>query len=87
MCSAHNAGFEPLFIPAKPGESPRVEEVSCMAHARRYFFELHKAVKSPLAKEAVDRIDVLYDIEEHIPGKFPGRTPCRTAELCRAVAQ
>jgi len=65
------AGFEPLFVPATPGEPPRVEEISCMAHARRHFFELYEALKSPLAKEAVDRIDVLYDIEEHIRGRSP----------------
>lgn len=40
-----------------------------MGHARRHFFEVFKAVKSPLAKEAVDRIDVLYDIERHIRGQ------------------
>jgi transposase len=65
------AGFEPLFVPSKPGESARVEEISCMAHARRHFFELYKALKSPLAKEGVDRIDVLYDIEEAIRGRSP----------------
>jgi transposase len=42
-----------------------------MAHARRHFFELYKALKSPLAKEGVDRIDVLYDIEEAIRGRSP----------------
>jgi transposase len=63
------AGFEPLFMPSKPGEPARVEEISCMAHARRYFFELYKALKSPLAKEGVDRIDVLYDIEGAIRGR------------------
>jgi transposase len=65
------AGFEPLFVPSKPGEAARVEEISCMAHARRHFFELYEALKSPLAKEGVDRIDVLYDIEETIRGRSP----------------
>jgi transposase len=65
------AGFEPLFVPSKPGEPARVEEISCMAHARRHFFELYEALKSPLAKEGVDRIDVLYDIEETIRGRSP----------------
>jgi transposase len=65
------AGFEPLFLPSKPGEPARVEQISCMAHARRYFFELYEALKSPLAKEGVDRIDVLYDIEESIRGRSP----------------
>jgi transposase len=63
------AGFEPLFLPSKPGEPARVEEISCMAHARRHFFELYKAQKSPLAKEGLDRIDVLYDIEKAIRGR------------------
>jgi transposase len=65
------AGFEPLFVPAKPGVAARVEEVSCMAHARRHFFEVYDALKSPLAKEAIDRIGLLYDIEEHIRGGSP----------------
>jgi hypothetical protein len=65
------AGFEPLFVPAKPGVAARVEEVSCMAHARRHFFEVYDALKSPLAREAIDRIDALYDIEEHIRGGSP----------------
>jgi hypothetical protein len=32
------AGFEPLFLPTKPGVAARVQEISCMAHARRHFF-------------------------------------------------
>jgi transposase len=31
------AGFEPLFLSTKPGVAARVEEISCMAHARRKF--------------------------------------------------
>jgi len=46
------AGFEPLFLPTKPGVAARVEEISCMAHARRYFYEVLVAQDSPLAKEA-----------------------------------
>jgi transposase len=63
------AGFEPLFVPSDPNSPARVQEVSCMGHARRHFFEVFKAVKSPLAKEAIDRIDVLYDIERDIRGQ------------------
>src|SRR5436309_8145698 len=48
---------------------PILQEISCMAHARRHFFEVFKAVKSPLAKDAIDRIDVLYDIERDIRGQ------------------
>jgi transposase len=41
------------------------------AHARRYFFEVHVAQDSPLAKEALDRIGGLYQIEDHIRGSSP----------------
>jgi transposase len=54
-----------------------MEEISCMAHARRHFFELYKAKKSPLAKEGVERIDVLYDIEKSIRGRSPQRRAAR----------
>jgi hypothetical protein len=65
------AGFEPLFAPSAPGSAARIEEISCMAHARRPFFDLHVAVQSPLAKEALDRIGQLYQIEDHIRGGSP----------------
>ena len=42
-----------------------------MAHARRPFFEVYVAQKSPLAKEALDRIGGLYQIEDHIRGSSP----------------
>jgi transposase len=67
------AGFEPLFLQPKPGAAARVEEISCMAHARRHFFEVHVALNSPLAKEALERIGALYQIEDHIRGRSPER--------------
>lgn len=77
------AGFEPLFVPSDPNSPARVQEISCMAHARRYFFEVFKAVKSPLAREAIDRIDVLYDIERDIRGQSAEAR--RTARQAHAV--
>ncbi|MGB6450868.1 MAG: IS66 family transposase [Steroidobacteraceae bacterium] len=65
------AGFEPLFLPSSPGVPARVEEISCMAHARRRFFDLYAALKSPIAKEALERIGVLYQIEDHVRGSSP----------------
>ncbi|MGH7106120.1 MAG: IS66 family transposase [Acetobacteraceae bacterium] len=62
------AGFEPLFLPSSPGAPARVEEISCMAHARRHFFDLYAALKSPIAQEALERIGVLYQIEDHTRG-------------------
>ena len=37
-----------------------------MAHARRHFYEVHIAQDSPLAKEAIERIGGLYQIEDHV---------------------
>jgi transposase len=73
------AGYNELF---KPGRSPApLTRALCWAHARRYFFELadvatqvkrrrKSAVQiSPLALEAVRRIDIVFDIERAINGK------------------
>lgn len=72
------SGYNALF---KPGLSPAtISRALCWAHARRYFFELadiatqakrrkRAPVISPLAAEAVRRIDMLFDIERVINGK------------------
>ncbi len=52
------AGFEELY------RSGRITEVSCMAHIRRKFFDIHAANASPIAKEALERIGALYRIEK-----------------------
>jgi transposase len=52
---------------------PRVAEVACWAHVRRYFFDEVKATESPIAREAVERIGVLFDIERPIKGAAPER--------------
>lgn len=41
----------------------KVVELACFAHARRKFFDLHQANKSPVAAEALRRIGELYAIE------------------------
>jgi transposase len=50
---------------------PRVAEVACWAHVRRGFFDVHASNKSALAKEALDRIGALFDIERTIAGQPP----------------
>jgi transposase len=65
------AGFEALFVPSTPHESARIQEIACFAHARRKFFDLYKAMKSPVAKEALERIGKLYEIETAIRGQSP----------------
>jgi transposase len=57
------AGFNRLF------ESGRIAEAACWAHARRKFFDVFEATKSPIAEEALARIRALYDIEEDISGR------------------
>ncbi len=47
----------------------RVVEAACLAHARRKFFDVHATTKSPLAREALDRIGALYKIEDDIRGR------------------
>ena len=44
------AGFAKLY-----GDGSIVE-AACLAHARRKFWDVHEATKSPLAREALDRI-------------------------------
>ena len=56
------AGFNPVF------ETGSVTEAACWAHVRRKFFDEHATNPSPITTEALDRIGVLYGIEEAIRG-------------------
>lgn len=58
---------------------PRITEVGCWSHVRRGFFDEWSEHKSAIAKEALDRIGVLFDIERTIAGSRP--------EIRRAVRQ
>jgi transposase len=63
------AGFGALY--QADGDRPApVTEVFCWAHVRRKFHDLH-LVGSPLAKEALDRIGRLFDIERAATGLPP----------------
>jgi transposase len=55
------AGYKALFTP--DGTHEACTELGCLAHARRKFFDLHKANQSPMAMEALNRIAVVYAIE------------------------
>ncbi|MFG1289818.1 IS66 family transposase [Xanthobacter versatilis] len=70
-------GYNGLYDPARPGGP--VTSALCWSHARRGFFELADiaasarrgpgaAPVSPIALEAVKRIDALFDIERGISG-------------------
>lgn len=56
------AGFEALYHAGRTDPGP-ITEVACWAHCRRKFFDVWEATKSPVAKEAIDRIAAFYSIE------------------------
>lgn len=71
------AGFNELFglFPnrqrkARAGPA-RLKRSLCWAHARRKLYEMHLALRSPIAAQAVERVDVLYAIEREIRGLDP----------------
>src|SRR5450631_3688275 len=53
------AGFDRLY-----GE--KIKEAACWAHVRRKFYDIHVAISSPIALEALERIGRLYKVEEEI---------------------
>ncbi len=61
------AGFNELY------RQGNVREVSCMAHIRRKFFDIHAAQGSTVAAQALQRIALLYKIEDEVRGKPPDR--------------
>jgi len=61
------AGYDALYRP-EPGKPARIQHAACWAHARRKLFEVHEATKSPIAEEALRRIQALYVIEAEITG-------------------
>jgi hypothetical protein len=56
------AGYEALYHPARSKPGPIIE-VACWAHCRRKVFDVWNTTKSPVAKEALDRIAAIYVIE------------------------
>jgi len=62
------AGFKELYETRTDG-TQRFREAACWAHLRRDFHDVWTADKSQIAREALDRIGKLYDIEREIAGK------------------
>jgi transposase len=54
------AGFGRL-VTAAGNQAPQL--AFCWSHARRKFYDIHVATKSPLAEEALRQIAALYEIE------------------------
>jgi len=61
-------GYAKLYDP-DPDGTPRLREAACWAHLRRDFHDELSKTKSAIAREALDRIGALYDIEREITGQ------------------
>ncbi|HLX29087.1 MAG TPA: IS66 family transposase [Casimicrobiaceae bacterium] len=61
------SGFAPLYA------TGAILEASCWAHARRKFYDLFVADRSPIATEALRRIGALYAVEREIRGCPPAQ--------------
>ena len=65
------AGFEKLYAPLSGTTAPRLVEVACWAHARRYLYEVFDHTGSAAAKAALERIGDLFAVEREIKGRSP----------------
>jgi transposase len=61
-------GYAKLYAPERGGV-PRLREAACWAHLRRDFHDFWASNKSEIAREALDRIGKLYDVERNINGQ------------------
>jgi transposase len=64
-------GYAKLYAATADGAAP-LREAACWAHLRRDFHDVWSATKSEIAREALDRIGALYDIERKIAGQSAG---------------
>lgn len=67
-CSSHRKRGPPKN---NDSSNTRITRALCWAHARRKLYDLHVAINSPIAREAVERIGELYRIEREIRGLSP----------------
>jgi transposase len=63
-------GYGKLYSPGADG-LPRFKEAACWPHWRRDFHDIWTSNTSEIAREALDRIGALYDIERSINGQPP----------------
>lgn len=61
-------GFARLYEAGADGAA-RIREAACWAHLRRDFHDVWKATASPVARDALERIGRLYDVERAIAGR------------------
>lgn len=61
-------GYAKLYAPDLDGKR-QFQEAACWAHMRRDFYDVWTSAKSEIAREALDRIGAIYDIERKINGQ------------------
>jgi len=61
------SGFTPLYANGK------IIEAACWAHARRKYYDVYVADRSPVASQALQHIGELYSIEREIRGRSPAQ--------------
>lgn len=62
------SGFRKLYERGADGK-PQIREAACWAHLRRDFHDIWKSTSSPIAREALEQIGALYDVERQINGQ------------------
>ena len=81
-------GFQSLYVSDPKTNVPRLTEVACWSHARRKVYEFYESTKSPLAREVLERIAALFEIEARINGQVPERRlAVRQAEAVPLLAE
>jgi len=84
------AGFEALYdqrTAERDGRANRaITEVACWAHCRRKFFDVWDGKKSPVAKEAIERIAAFYAVEAKARFAPPGERLMHRAETAPLLA-
>jgi transposase len=65
------SGYKELYTPNPTTNTPRLWEVACWAHARRYIFDEHVTAPTPATEDLLRRIGELFAIETSIKGRAP----------------
>ena len=82
------AGFNELYKADPLTGRVRIKEAACWAHWRRKFWDFHQSTNSPIARQALERIGALYDVERTINGKpLAQRQAARDAKSRPLVAR
>lgn len=82
------SGYKELYVVDPKTNEPRLLEVACWAHARRYIFDEHVKVATPATEDLLKRIAELFAIEASLNGLPPEeRLRVRTAQAVPRLAE